>query len=25
MAERETAVASTPVVGMPFWHQDGGK
>jgi thiazole synthase len=22
MAERETAVASTPVVGMPFWHQD---
>ena len=25
MAEREAAVASTPVVGMPFWHQDGGK
>jgi thiazole synthase len=24
MAERETAHASTPVVGMPFWHQDGG-
>jgi thiazole synthase len=23
MAERETAHASTPVVGMPFWHQDG--
>jgi len=23
MAERETAVASTPVVGMPFWHQAG--
>jgi thiazole synthase len=22
MAEREVAVASTPVVGMPFWHQD---
>ncbi|WP_296659076.1 thiazole synthase [Paraburkholderia sp.] len=25
MAEREAAVASTPVVGMPFWNQDGGK
>lgn len=25
MAERETAVASTPVVGMPFWHQDAGQ
>ncbi|WJF91351.1 thiazole synthase [Paraburkholderia bonniea] len=24
MAERESAHASTPVVGMPFWHQDGG-
>jgi thiazole synthase len=23
MAERETAHASTPVVGMPFWHHDG--
>ncbi|CAE6886615.1 Thiazole synthase [Paraburkholderia domus] len=23
MAERESAHASTPVVGMPFWHQDG--
>ncbi len=23
MAERESAVASTPVVGMPFWHQGG--
>jgi thiazole synthase len=23
MMERETAHASTPVVGMPFWHQDG--
>jgi thiazole synthase len=22
MAERESAHASTPVVGMPFWHQD---
>jgi thiazole synthase len=22
MAERESAQASTPVVGMPFWHQD---
>jgi thiazole synthase len=24
MDARETAHASTPVVGMPFWHQDGG-
>ncbi|KNH04350.1 Thiazole biosynthesis protein ThiG [Candidatus Burkholderia brachyanthoides] len=24
MAERDNAQASTPVVGMPFWHQDGG-
>jgi thiazole synthase len=24
MDPRETAHASTPVVGMPFWHQDGG-
>ncbi|MDR5732955.1 thiazole synthase [Caballeronia sp. LZ025] len=23
MAERDSAQASTPVVGMPFWHQDG--
>lgn len=23
MAERQQAVASTPVLGMPFWHQDG--
>jgi thiazole synthase len=23
MPEREAAEASTPVVGMPFWHQDG--
>jgi thiazole synthase len=23
MAERDSAHASTPVVGMPFWHQDG--
>jgi len=22
MAQRESAQASTPVVGMPFWHQD---
>jgi thiazole synthase len=22
MAERDSAQASTPVVGMPFWHQD---
>ena len=24
MDERESAEASTPVVGMPFWHQDQG-
>src|ERR1700761_7216306 len=24
MAERDSAQASTPVVGMPFWHHDGG-
>jgi thiazole synthase len=24
MAERESAEASTPVVGTPFWHLDGG-
>ena len=23
MDERDSAQASTPVVGMPFWHQDG--
>jgi thiazole synthase len=22
MTERESAEASTPVVGMPFWHQE---
>jgi thiazole synthase len=22
MAERESAAASTPVIGTPFWHQD---
>ncbi|AOK28537.1 MULTISPECIES: thiazole synthase [Burkholderia] len=25
MEPREAAQASTPVVGMPFWHQDGGR
>ncbi|MGI4813987.1 MAG: thiazole synthase [Janthinobacterium lividum] len=25
MPERETAQASTPVVGTPFWHQNDGK
>jgi thiazole synthase len=24
MDERDSAQASTPVVGMPFWHQDQG-
>jgi thiazole synthase len=24
MAERESAEASTPVVGTPFWHNAGG-
>jgi thiazole synthase len=24
MPERDSAQASTPVVGMPFWHQDAG-
>ena len=24
MREREVAQASTPMVGVPFWHQAGG-
>jgi thiazole synthase len=25
MPEREVAQASTPVVGMPFWHAEGAE